>query len=112
MTRETLPNRRTSISFDLFYGQMLYSVTFAVYPKTMRVAEIFLTLDRKVGAAVEGIARDSLILASFALQHGASLEELRAAMTRDHAGAASSVAGAAIDAVADTLAEMIGDAPA
>ncbi len=112
MTRELLPARRASFGFELVHQLKLYSVTFSVYPETMRVAEIFVTPDRKVGTPLETVARDSMILVSFALQHGASLESLQSAMTRDHDGGPASVAGAAIDAVAATLAEMVGNAPA
>ncbi len=47
-----------------------------------------------------------MILASFALQHGATIEEIRSAMTRDHAGECSSVAGYAIDTVWNAIEDL------
>ena len=47
------------------------------------------------------IARDAAVLLSLALQHGTSIESIKHAVTRDSSGAAASILGAIVDAIAD-----------
>lgn len=99
MSREALPNRREQETIGVNSGGRVWTVSFGRY-EDGRVAEIFAGCHKLVGGGVEAIARDAMILASFALQHGASVEELRDAMTRGHDGAPASLAGDALEAVA------------
>lgn len=62
------------------------------------IAEIFLS-SHKPGSPIEAIARDAAVTVSIALQFGAELETIRAALTRDHGGPATAL-GAALDAIA------------
>ena len=52
---------------------------------------------RKTGGDVEAIARDAAVVISLSLQHGAAVETLRHAITRNSNGAPSSILGAVID---------------
>jgi hypothetical protein len=56
-------------------------------------AEIFLS-SHKPSSPIEAIARDA------AVQFGAGLETIRAALTRDHGGGPATALGAALDAIA------------
>jgi len=103
--REMLPNRRQSTSFGLSFRGLDYVVTYATYPGSAQVAEIFLTLDGRVGSEAEATARDAMIYASILLQCGYDLDALRRSSTREDDGSPNSIGGAALDAVAIVLAE-------
>lgn len=101
MTRETLPNRRNSVSFTLEFQGERYDVTIGNYPDR-RVGEVFINrilskTSAKVGTLLDGVCRDSAILMSIALQHGVDLSTLRHAITRDEDGEPSTIVGAIVD---------------
>lgn len=60
------------------------------------LAEIFLNV-AKSGTPLETQARDAAIVASIGLQHGATVETLRRAVTRNGDGSASGPLGALLD---------------
>ena len=62
------------------------------------LGEVFVD-SRKTGGDVEAIARDAAVVISLALQHGAAVETLQHAITRNSNGAPSSILGAVIDAI-------------
>lgn len=99
MPRERLPNRRVSENFRFRCGGMDYVANFSRFADG-RLAEIFLQ-NHKVGSDADAAARDSAVVCSIALQHGARLENLRRALMRDARGAPSSPLGAALDIIAD-----------
>lgn len=98
MTRETLPNRRRCITTEFQHGGHSFTVT-AGYRRDGRLAEIFLS-NGHVGSSLEAVARDAAIIVSIALQHGANIETIRNALTKDHDGSAATILGAALDALA------------
>lgn len=99
MSRVILPNRRSKFTADFIYGQSAFHVSFAVLDfESFRVSEIFLAT-AKTSSDLEALARDAMIVASFALQHGATIAELKAGMTRDTVERAASVIGHALDVV-------------
>jgi hypothetical protein len=55
----------------------------------------------KPGSPIEAIARDAAVTVSIALQFGAPLETIRAALTKDHDGGPATLLGAALDALVD-----------
>ncbi|WP_442896066.1 toprim domain-containing protein [Bradyrhizobium sp. AZCC 2289] len=57
---------------------------------------------------VEAIARDGAVLLSLALQHGAELDNIRSAITRDEQGAPSSIVGAVVDQLSGEKPMMLG----
>lgn len=107
MTRARLPGRRAAVTFDVEHAGYLYTVTAGAYVAGA-IGEVFVTprLKVKSGSLVEAWARDSAILLSLALQHGCSLETIRAALTR---GTAEEAAGP-IGEICDALAELQGPA--
>lgn len=93
--REVLPQRRYCESFDLAfpaYTSKLYTVTLGCHPDG-RLAEVFISSHRKVGSDSDLAARDTAILISMGLQHGATLEGLTDAITHDAAGRPEGLAG-------------------
>lgn len=98
MTRERLPNRRASETFDVEVAGLRYKATVS-YFLDGRLAEIFLT-NGKAGSDADAAARDSAVVCSIALQYGAPAEVIRHALLRDARGIASSPLGVALDLLA------------
>src|SRR5690348_9790163 len=99
MTRERLPNRRRSEIRDFSYAGNQFTVGLSRFGDG-RVAEIFISSARP-GSPIEAIARDSAVAVSIALQHGADLEALRGALTKNHDGGPASPLGAALDCLTE-----------
>ncbi|MGC2410953.1 MAG: hypothetical protein WA441_13420 [Methyloceanibacter sp.] len=93
--RERLPQRRRCETLSFALGGLLYQATVGYYPDG-RVGEIFLN-GAKLNSDTDTSARDSAIMASFALQHGAELECLRSACTRAADGSADGPLGKLLD---------------
>src|SRR5262245_16071479 len=98
MTRERLPNRRLTETFELELNSRRYLVSFSCFDDG-RIAEVFLQ-NHKPASQSDANARDSAIAASLALQHGCPLETLRKALLRDAQGNASTPLGVALDVIA------------
>src|SRR5438876_72602 len=98
MTRERLPNRRASTSFDIEVGGLRYTATVSRFADG-RIGELFLN-NHKSNSQADTNARDSAIVFSFAVQHGADPEAIRRALCRDSQGRASGPLGQALDAIA------------
>jgi hypothetical protein len=96
-TRERLPDRRFAISNSFERDGARFEMTAGFYPD-MRPGEIFLNADR-ANSLLDFLMSDAAILASLALQYGASLDELRHAMKRDARGNPSSPIGEALDRI-------------
>ena len=92
--RQTLPARREAETFDFLLGQILYTATVGKYQS--QIWEVFLN-SAKAGSATDSAARDAAIAVSIALQHGADIETLRKAMTRNGDGSPSSPIGKLLD---------------
>jgi len=101
MNRLKPPNRRRGETIDIAVGEephvARYSVMIGRDATSGRLIEAFIS-SGKPGSALEAAARDAAVLISLALQYGAPLDELRAAVTRGDKGEPSSVIGAALDA--------------
>ena len=96
--RRRLPNRRASISFGLEVNGLAYTATYSRFADG-RPAEIFLQ-NHRTNSGADVNARDAAIAASFALQHGANVEDIRKALCRDNQGRASGPLGVALDILA------------
>ncbi|MCZ8100607.1 MAG: hypothetical protein O9972_22190 [Burkholderiales bacterium] len=94
-TREKIPDRREAEHFEFIFRGRRFEVGMGRYPDG-RPAEVFLST-AKSGAEMQAIARDAAVAISIMLQYGAPLSVLRAAVTRDHDGAADSPIGALLD---------------
>jgi ribonucleoside-diphosphate reductase alpha chain len=97
MNRMRLPNRRPHEIINLEHAGFRFTVGVGRFDDGT-LAELFLNC-AKSGTPVDVAARDSAIVASLALQHGASTDELRRALTRNADGGAGGPLAAALDLV-------------
>ena len=95
MSREPLPQRRRSETIIYIVGGLIYNGSIGFYADG-RIGEIFLDCS-KSGTEAQIASRDSAIIASFALQHGALLNSLRSALTRRPDGSAEGPLGVLLD---------------
>lgn len=95
--RRVLPQRRRAETFEIEWGGVgrRFAVTLGFY-EDGALGEVFIT-GGKSGEAVEAIARDAAVVLSLALQYGADIDNVAAAMTRDASEAPSSILGAVVD---------------
>jgi len=109
VTRETLPDRRGSLTINFNHaldrgGQAFpFRATFSAFTDG-RIGEVFLNSAGVLGTALDVGARDAAIAASLALQFGCPLETLRHALTRDGDGEPAGVLGRALDVIAKEMA--------
>jgi hypothetical protein len=95
VTRERLPNRRASETFEVGVGNLRYTATASRFADG-RLGELFLT-NHKSNSNADTAARDAAIAFSFAVQHGADPRAICRALCRDARGRAASPLGAALD---------------
>jgi hypothetical protein len=99
--RNRLPDRRRSETFavqhpgDLSFKPVQYNVSIG-YDGVGHPLEVFISC-HKLTTSQDIAGRDIAILISMALQHGASIDSLSAAMTRGDQGEPQGVAGAVLD---------------
>ena len=98
-TREILPNRRASETFNLECAGLRYTATVLFAVSDGRPAEIFLA-NHKAGSQSDGNARDSAVAASLAFQYGCPLEVLCRSVLRNPDGTAATPLGTAVDIIA------------
>ena len=99
MTRECLPNRRRSISFDLEHNGASQVVCVGLYDDD-RPGEVFLS-GAKPGSDIDGLLADLGVVLSRALQHGDTVGALAAGMGRLGDGTTpASIIGAVLDRLA------------
>ena len=99
--RQVLPMRRRCETFEIDFGGLEKSHVITVgYYEDGRPGEVFIS-GGKSGEQVEAIARDGAVLVSMLLQHGASLDTIRHAITRDGQDAPQSIIGVVVDRLAD-----------
>ena len=99
LSRLRLPQRRFHQLVDFEHAGQHYTAGVGFF-ETGGVAEIFMNVPGRTGSAVEVVARDAAILASICLQHGATVETIRHALTRNSDGTASGPLGAVLDLLA------------
>jgi hypothetical protein len=93
--RDRPPNRRAALSTNWSRDGARFAMTAGSY-EDGRPCEVFLSADR-ANSLLDFLMSDAAILASLALQYGAPLDEIRAAMKRDVRGLAASPIGEALD---------------
>jgi hypothetical protein len=96
--RQRLPDRRDAETFELVAGGLHYTCTVGRFSDGS-IGELFLT-NHKSNSAADCNARDSAIVFSIAVQHGADPESIRHALCRDSHGRASGPLGTALDLLA------------
>ena len=93
--RERLPNRRASELFDFASMDLQFTASISRNPDG-HISELFCD-NHKAGSQIGTLVRDSAILLSFALQHGADIEAIRRALCRDSQGRALGPIAEALD---------------
>ena len=96
--RERLPDRRASERFDFIFASVPFTATISRF-EDGRLGEIFIDC-HKAGSSLGILAADAAILCSIALQHGATLNTIRHALSRDPRGNATGPLGTALDKIA------------
>jgi hypothetical protein len=95
MPRLRLPHRHLCESFTFELDGLRFTASVGRFPNG-RVGELFLT-NHKSNSAADTNARDAAIILSFALQHGADIDEIRKALCRNSAGRALGPVARALD---------------
>ena len=113
MTRTRLPDRRPSVWFSTVWQGHEFAGTVGLDPSTAAPLEVFANAKR---GALDSVLADAAVLISVALQHGATVDELRRTllleMTFDGLEVPASPIGAILKAVEDRLANLEpGEAP-
>jgi hypothetical protein len=98
--RAILPARRPHFVLSFEHEGQKYTGAYGV-DRYGNIAELWLNASKPSGA-LDTFASGMAILASIALQHGASLETLRHALRRGPNGEPCCPLGALIDAIAET----------
>jgi hypothetical protein len=81
MTRQRLPNRRPSLTFDLEHDGHGFAVTVGFDPRDGCLREVF-THGAKAGSTMDGILDDVCVALSLLLQHGVEPLALASSMGR------------------------------
>jgi hypothetical protein len=95
--RNRLPNRRACETSSFEHQGAGFTMTVGRYPDG-RIGEIFISAAH-ANSALDALASDAAIAISFAMQHGADLDLIRAAMKRNSQGEPSSPIGEALDRI-------------
>lgn len=93
--RRVLPQRRKAVTQDFTARGRRYSASLGFYPDGL-LGEVFL-YSGKSGTDATIAAMEAAIATSFALQFGATVEAMRAAMPRDENGKAEGPLGCLLD---------------
>jgi hypothetical protein len=96
-SRQRLPDRRLAETFEFDVGGLRYTCTIGRFSDG-RIGEVFLN-NHKSNSSADTAARESAIVFSIAVQHGADLETIRRALCRDSQGRASGPLAAALDII-------------
>jgi len=99
-----LPNRRQCLRYPFEHRNFKYYGTIGFDPRSFKPCEIFLQAATPSGTEVEAMARDAAVLASIALQYGATIEVLRKALTRLEEGEPAGPMAALLDIYATDMA--------
>jgi hypothetical protein len=99
--RHRLPDRRSSCVFNFESMGLRFTASFSNYVDG-RLGEVFID-NHKAGSSIGTLVRDSAIVLSFALQHGADPEAIRRALCRDGEGRPSGPLGAALDVISSEM---------
>lgn len=89
--RNKLHNRRPNENRTLTYNGVQVDVSFG-YDDELKVKEVFVTT-RKLGTAVDIMARDVTVLLSFLLQYGCPMPEVVDVLSSDDQGRPEGLAG-------------------
>ncbi len=96
MTRTPIPTRREGETFRLLHNGGEHAFGVSRFPDG-QVAEVFAYAHYGKGVDAETYARDASIILSLALQHGAPLETIWHALTRDDQNRPATLIGAIVE---------------
>lgn len=96
--RRRLPQRRQHQLVDFEHGGFRYTAGLGFF-ESGELGEIFINVPGRSGSGIETVARDAAILTSICLQHGASVQTIRHALTRNGDGSAGGPLGAVLDLI-------------
>jgi ribonucleoside-diphosphate reductase alpha chain len=97
--RERLANRRHSEIFNFRADGLRFTGSVSRFDDG-RIAEVFLD-NHKAGSGIGTLVRDSAIILSFALQHGADIKAIRRALCRDSQGKPMGPMAVALDLLSE-----------
>ena len=109
MTRRDLPGRRAHELLPVSFRGLSFTVGIGRYSDGA-LAEVFID-SPKLASDLHADARDIAVLISIAVQHGTPVEAMRTALTRLERDEPAGLAGAVLDAIAQTFPDPP-DAPA
>jgi hypothetical protein len=98
MIREVLPNRRAAETQEFERDGVRIKVTVGFRPDG-QIGELFINADR-ANSMLDVLLSDAAIIASIAIQNGASVRQLAHSVKRDGAGLAASMIGQVLDRIA------------
>jgi ribonucleoside-diphosphate reductase alpha chain len=101
MSREHLPNRRASVTFDFEHEPLTYTCSFSCFGDG-RPAENF-SAEPQGGSHADVVAREAAIAASIALQYGCPIQTLQHAALRNPNGKAAGPLGCALDLIVEGM---------
>ena len=96
MSRERLPDRRPSETFDLEFEGVRYAICLGRYPADDRIGEIF-SAGAKIGSSMDALLDDVSIALSLLLQHQVPPAQIARSMGRVTGKAPASIVGALAD---------------
>lgn len=96
--RATLPRRRPHDVVAASHAGFDFTAGVGTFPDG-RPGEVFVSI-AKAGTPLEALGADAGVIVSIALQHGASIDDLRHSISRDETGQPQSLIGAVLDLMA------------
>lgn len=97
--RERLPNRRGGETFPFLHKGIRYEATIGAY-RHGKIGEIFIRAG-KSGSDLTAVMLELAVCVSFALQHGATIEQLLAAMPKEADGTPEGALGTLLKILAE-----------
>jgi len=91
MTRARLPNRRHNVNQTVVFSGTAIDLSFG-HDDDGKIKEVFVST-RKLGTALDIMARDATVMLSFLLQYGIDLNELLDVFAADEHGSVEGFAG-------------------
>ena len=106
MSRTRLPNRRAAETINYYVRGQRLTANVGFYPDG-RIGELFVVDAGKSGADLNVAMLEVGVAVSIALQHGATVDELRAALPRTEDGKAEGAIGQLLDLLAKPQLEAV-----
>lgn len=99
MTRTRLGNRRIVENFDLVWSNLKFIIDVGRDLGSDTVQEVFITIAKAPGSAIDSSSRDIAVLMSLCLQHGCPASVMADALTKNDDGFSEGLAGAVAEEI-------------